>query len=130
MLPKKKRNKTKITKLGSRKKTTPPARIKAARKKVKKVATRKKKQLSPHAAIMAKLTDICPAIKDAVGDGLESWTLFAHKLLLARRLKTSVNVITVNPQMLEHRELIQKAFPCSIQSPTEARFGMDSISAY
>ena len=98
--------------------------------KKKKPAKRKATRLTPHEVIMAKFRELVPVMKDAQGDLLESWTLFAHKLLLARRLKTSVNVITVNPQMLEYRKLLEKDFPCTIQDPTEARFGMDSIQNY
>jgi hypothetical protein len=119
MPPKKKK---KIIKLGKKNKPVTLKRITSARKKLKR--------LSPFETIMAKFRELVPVMKDAKGDLLESWTLFAHKLLLARRLKTSVNVITVNPQMLEYRELLQKAFPCTIQDPTEARFGMDSIQHY
>ena len=107
-----------------------PPKKRKLKKVVRKTVKRKAKKLSPFDTIMAKFRELVPVMKDAKGDLLESWTLFAHKLLLARRLKTSVNVITVNPQMLEYRELIQKAFPCTIQDPTEARFGMDSIEKF
>jgi len=95
-----------------------------------KPAKRQAKRLSPYEDMMRRLCLLVPDMKDAKGDLLESWSLFAKKLLLARRLKTSVNVITVNPQMLEYRDVLQKEFPCAIMSPTEARFGMDSIQNY
>ena len=107
-----------------------PPKKKKTKKPIRKITRKKVDKRTPVEKIMAIFVEIVPAVKDATGDALESWTLFAQKLLLAKRLKTSVNVITVNPVMLEHRELLQKAFACSIQSPTEARFGLDSIQTY
>lgn len=99
------------------------------KKRIKK-AIRQKKRLTPIQAMMAQLIDLCPPIKETTGDMRESWILFAQKLLLAKRLKTTVNVVTVNPQMIEYRALLQKKFKCDIMSPTEARFGLDSIEMY
>lgn len=107
-----------------------PINKRKVKTKKKKAVVKRHKKLNPHAALLIKLAVLVPAMKDATGDLLESWSLFAHKILLAKRLKTSVMVITVNPQLLENREVLQKEFPCSIQSPTEARFGMDSISKF
>jgi hypothetical protein len=118
--------KKKIIKLGSKKKPATAKQFKAARKKVLK----RKPRATPHDMVMAKFKELVPAMAEATGDALESWTLFAHKLLLAKRMKTTVFTVTVNPLMLEHREVLQKEFGCSIMSPTEARFGMDSIEKF
>ena len=96
----------------------------------KKSAKRAEKKLNPLQKILARIAHLVPIVQEAEGDLLKSWELFAHKILLAKRMKTSVMVITVNPTMLEYRELLQKEFPCSIQSPTEARFGLDSIEKF
>ncbi len=114
--------KKKIIRLGSKNKPVTLKRITAAKKKLKR--------LTPYEKIMARFREICPEMKDASVDFIKSWEMFAQKILLARRQQTSVFVITVNPHLLEHRDILQKEFPCSIQSPTEARFGMDSIQTY
>ena len=95
----------------------------------KKKKTNKKRR-TPHERLMARFVELVPAVKDVEGDAAQSWIMLAHKILLARKMKTSVFVITPNPLMLEHREVLQKEFPCSIQSPCEARFGMDSIQQF
>ena len=121
-MPKKK---IKITKLGTKKWPVTKKRITAARKKLKQP-----KRLTPHERLMATFKELVPEMAEATGDALESWTLFAHKLLLAKRMKTTVFTITVNPVMIEHRETLQKRFGCQIMSPTEARFGADSIQKF
>lgn len=115
--------KSKIHKVGSRKRPAALKQINAMRKKIKK-------RLNPHERLMARFVELVPATKDVEGDAKQSWVMLAHKILLARRMKTSVFVITPNPLMLEHREVLQKEFPCAIQSPCEARFGMDSIEKF
>jgi len=114
--------KIKITKLGKKNKPVTKKKLAAARKKIKR--------LNPHDAMMAKIIAIVPAVKDVEGEEAKSWSLLADKILLAKRMKTSVFVVTMNPKMIEYREVLQKAFPCAIQSPTEARFGMDSIEKF
>jgi hypothetical protein len=116
-MPKKK---IKITKLGTKKWPATKKKVTAAHKKTS----------SPHDKLMLKLKELIPAISEAQGDALESWSLLAHKLLLATRMKTTVYVVTVNPLMLEHREVLTKEFKCTVQNPTEARFGADSIQQF
>lgn len=101
------------------------------KKKIRvKKGARKKKPLSPLDNILARCRQLCPEMKEASNAMQESWLLFCRKLLMAKKMKTTVQVITLNPQLLENREKLQKEFGCIIQSPTEARFGLDIVKPY
>lgn len=58
----------------------------------------------------------------------KSWELFIRKLYAAQKAKTLLICITANDDIIANRDILQEKYPCQIITPTEARFGYDSIT--
>ncbi len=91
---------------------------------------KKRKTLAPEEKVLREIWKACPGSKNCADSMKGSWLGLATKISMARALKTYIVFVTLNPEFLEHRQALKTTFNCEVLTPTEARFGADSIEAF
>lgn len=96
---------------------------------MKKRKTKRKSVLTPEQRILNDIWRECPGAKKMEAS-LTTWEGLAAKIAVARAKGTYVVFVTMNPDILETREILKSKFNCEVLTPTEARFGADSIERF